>query len=134
MKADEMLALVGADHSLSRNPSDGLGSFSQLFSDEASQNELQKAMSEISREMGKPSPDTRQVGSSLGSFGLLTSSPLCRNGNSFGGVTSLAVGYALQHALSSLSAANGWGSTDRSSENREEKKSTTGQRCKIHRG
>lgn len=112
MKADEMLALVGADHSLSRNPSDGLGSFSQLFSDEASQNELQRAMSEISREMGQASPHSRQMGS-LGSFGLLSSSPLCRNGNSFGGVSSLAGGYALQNALSTISAANGWSNNDR---------------------
>ena len=109
MKAEDMLMLVGGDQSLSlsRANSDGLGSFGNLFSDEASQAELQKAMAAIADDIGgggvKGSPDIRRGGSSCNL--LNTSSPLLRCGSSFG---SLAAGYPLHNARSSLSAANGW--------------------------
>ena len=109
MKAEDMLMLVGGDQSLSlsRTNSDGLGSFGNLFSDEASQAELQKAMAAIADDIGgggvKGSPDIRRGGSSCNL--LTTSSPLIRCGSSFG---SLAAGYPLHNAHSSLSAANGW--------------------------
>lgn len=52
MRAEDMLALVGGDHSLSRG---GSGSFGLLFSDEASQNELQRAMNALQDDLLRPS-------------------------------------------------------------------------------
>ena len=52
MRAEEMLALVGGDHLLSRDPSGGsLSNFGNLFSDEASKAELQRALQGFSQEL-----------------------------------------------------------------------------------
>merc|ERR1719424_408238 len=59
MKSDEMLALVGGDHMLTKDQSTGSfgGSFSALFSDEASRAELQQAMlAHFSEEDGRTPP------------------------------------------------------------------------------
>ena len=95
MKAEEMLALVGGDVALSRDNSgasvfNGMsfgslgGSFGGLFSDDASQAELQRAMCAISEEMGKTPPPPRQLP-------VTGASPLMRAG----GVSA----YAQQSAL-----------------------------------
>lgn len=53
MRAEEMLALVGGDHSLSRDGSAcSFANFGNLFSDEASQAELQRAMANMHEGLG----------------------------------------------------------------------------------
>merc|ERR1711965_771664 len=74
-----MLALVGGDHFLSRDPSGGsLSNFGNLFSDEASKAELQRALQGFSQDMS-PGPSFRPMTSDTpngGSGGNIMAAPL----------------------------------------------------------
>ena len=89
MRAEDMLALVGNDHSLSRDPSGG--SFSLLFSDEASQAELQRAMNSLQDGLSNGTPGGRATGSAPTSTGA---SPFAANGVSL--------------AAAAMAQAQGW--------------------------